>query len=97
MYYTLMHPLRLCLQVERYDYFFTSLAKKGITTFAFDQRGWGRTAQKTNTEGITDLKRQLQDLEFFLARELSLYNPEKLFLFGHSMVRERKQLTFATA
>ncbi|KAK9896437.1 lysophospholipase [Cystobasidium minutum MCA 4210] len=71
--------------VERYDYFFSSLANRGITTFAFDQRGWGRTAQKTNTEGITDLKRQLKDLEFFLARELNTYNPEKLFLFGHSM------------
>lgn len=82
-------PFLIRPQVERYNYFFTALAQKGISTFAFDQRGWGRTAQKTNTQGITDLRRQLQDLEYFTSRELARCQPMKLFLFGHSMVSRR--------
>lgn len=85
---TLTSPIaKHSLQVQRYNYFFTSLAERGISTFAFDQRGWGQTGQKTNTQGVTDLKHQLEDLEFFLQQELRRNENQKLFLFGHSMVR----------
>jgi len=70
--------------VERYDFFFTSLAQAGIETFAYDQRGFGRTAKENGTQGITTTSDQLKDLDYFIQREARATN-HKLFLFGHSM------------
>ena len=72
--------------VERYNYFFGKFADRGISVFAFDQRGWGQTGQKDKSFGITSLEKQLKDLEFFLAREEAANPNGKLFLFGHSLV-----------
>jgi len=73
--------------IERYDYYFSQFAERGISVFAFDQRGFGKTGQKTGTLGATTGAKQLSDMEFFLAKEekrLQGHN-SKIFLYGHSM------------
>lgn len=74
--------------MERYNYFFQQFAARGISVFAFDQRGWGQTGQKTKSYGITTAQKQLLDLEYFLAQEEQAYPGSKLFLYGHSMVSQ---------
>ena len=46
--------------VERYD--FSEFASKGIQVTAFDQRGFGRTAARTNTEGENETKKGLEEV-----------------------------------
>lgn len=74
-------------QIERYDYFFEQFANRGVSVFAYDQRGFGRTGQKTDTFGVTDMVKQLADMEFFLAKEEERLKGTgvPIFLFGHSM------------
>lgn len=74
--------------IERYNHVFSAFADHGISVFAFDQRGFGRTAQKTKTQGMTTMTDQLRDLEFFLAAEAkeAKLADQKLYLMGHSMV-----------
>ena len=78
--------------IGRYEHVFARYPARGVTIFAFDQRGFGRTVldlghkSKDSTYGKTDWKSQLQDIEFFakyLARE---FQDVPLFLMGHSMV-----------
>jgi len=74
--------------VARYEAWFSKLADSGIQVFAYDQRGFGRTAQKTSTQGITCLADQLKDLEYYVQRQagqISSQGSKKLFLMGHSM------------
>ncbi|KAG8862273.1 hypothetical protein FRB96_001852 [Tulasnella sp. 330] len=76
-----------------YDHFFTRFATDGnVDVFAFDQRGWGKTAcdemhkSPDGAYGLTNRKHQLNDLEFFLKREMARVGPHRpIFLFGHSM------------
>jgi len=70
--------------VQRYDFFFTKLAEAGVETFAYDQRGFGRTGQESASQGITTSQDQLKDLDYFLQREAKA-TKQKLFLLGHSM------------
>ena len=75
-------------QIERYNYFFEQFANRGVSVFSYDQRGFGRTGQKTDTFGVTDMVKQLADMEFFLAKEEERLKGSgvPIFLFGHSMV-----------
>ena len=74
-------------QVERYNYFFSQFAERGVSVFAFDQRGWGQTGAKDKSFGITTIDKQLRDVEFFLAQEERKFAGSPIFLYGHSMVR----------
>ncbi|GAA6016391.1 hypothetical protein JCM10207_003847 [Rhodosporidiobolus poonsookiae] len=73
--------------IERYDHAFPRFAQAGIAVFAYDQRGFGRTATYTpkHSQGVTSWPHQLADLAFWLAHAKSLHPDVPLFLFGHSM------------
>ncbi|GAA95178.1 uncharacterized protein L969DRAFT_96396 [Mixia osmundae IAM 14324] len=72
--------------VNRYDHVFEAFAKRGIQTFAWDQQGFGQTAAKTNTQGITSFAKQLDDVDYFVNETAGkLTDNAKLFLMGHSM------------
>jgi acylglycerol lipase len=87
-------PHSIC--IVSYDHFFTKFAANNISVFAFDQRGWGRTAcdERERSPGArygwTSRPRQLADLEFFIKREAAHITTDgkqlPLFLMGHSMV-----------
>lgn len=73
--------------VERYNYYFSQFAERGISVFAFDQRGFGKTGQKTDSLGVTSGPKQLSDIEYFLSKEEQKLHGQniKIFLYGHSM------------
>ncbi|KAI5480651.1 hypothetical protein MNV49_007578 [Pseudohyphozyma bogoriensis] len=71
--------------IERYDHVFPKFAEQGIQVFAFDQRGFGQTAQKTKTQGRTSWPEQLGDISFFVSHAYSYTPSLPLYLFGHSM------------
>ena len=85
--------------IGRYEHVFVQYPPRGITIFAFDQRGFGRTVldlghkSKDSTYGKTNWHLQLRDIEFF-ARYLAKEFPDvPLFLMGHSMVRSISDMT----
>ncbi|KAI8455482.1 acylglycerol lipase [Phakopsora pachyrhizi] len=76
--------------VARYDHVFSLHAKNGIEVFSFDQRGFGRTAARTKSQGRTSWSQALEDLNFFIVNEADpkiSFGEEviKVFLMGHSM------------
>ncbi|GAA6038080.1 hypothetical protein JCM8097_007536 [Rhodosporidiobolus ruineniae] len=72
--------------IERYDHAFPRFADQGISVFAYDQRGFGKTASfNPKSYAVTSWKEQLDDLAFFLEHARSLNPGVPLFLFGHSM------------
>ncbi|KAG8988591.1 hypothetical protein FRB90_002669, partial [Tulasnella sp. 427] len=79
--------------IARYDHVFQRVQRAGIEVFAFDQRGWGRTALDERNKspasryGLTTRTQQLADLEFFVKRESEKATAAgvPLFLWGHSM------------
>ena len=88
--------------VGRYEQTFPVYALKGISVFAYDQRGFGRTAcDKANKSpasswGVTSWKNQQDDIAFFILRERERLGPHlPIFLMGHSMVRELDHLVQA--
>ncbi|KAI0648797.1 lysophospholipase [Trametes meyenii] len=77
--------------IGRYEWAHGASASKGVTVFAFDQRGFGRTAldtahkSKKSAFGKTNLHDQLSDIEWWV-RRLNREHPElPLFIMGHSM------------
>ncbi|GAA5864113.1 hypothetical protein JCM3774_006385 [Rhodotorula dairenensis] len=74
-------------RVERYDHVFPKYAQQGIAVFAFDQRGFGKTATYTpkHSQGVTSWPQQFADIDFFLSHVLKLYPVVPVFLYGHSM------------
>ncbi len=80
---------------NNYYNLFPSLAIRGITVYAFDQRGWGRSASaksQRGDSGPTDTV--LADIRSFLNHTVSRPGPHEdvrnsastpLFLMGHSM------------
>jgi len=77
--------------IGRYEHFHPSVAEKGIAVFAYDQRGFGRTAldeQKTKGSSIgkTSWNDQMDDISWALDTVSSQYDTVPLFLMGHSMV-----------
>ncbi|KAI0821034.1 lysophospholipase [Irpex lacteus] len=76
--------------VGRYEHAHIQYPRRGITLFAFDVRGYGRTAldqekkSKDSAYGKTSWHMQMQDIEWF-GRYLERENPGvPLFLMGHS-------------
>ncbi|USW47893.1 Putative serine aminopeptidase, S33, alpha/Beta hydrolase [Septoria linicola] len=71
-----------------YGILFPTLAKQGIKTYAYDQRGWGRSVKQQSDKGNTgNTERILGDLTCFLKQILD-HETEKelpLYLMGHSM------------
>ncbi|GAA6054653.1 hypothetical protein JCM3770_002924 [Rhodotorula araucariae] len=73
--------------IERYDHVFPVYAQHGIAVFAYDQRGFGKTATYTpkHSQGVTSWKEQFGDIDHFLQHALSLFPGVPFFLYGHSM------------
>ena len=79
--------------VGRYTHFHPLLAKHGIAIFAFDQRGFGKTAQdkdghksKDSVYGKTSWNEQMADIEWALGHAMEAFPGVPVFLMGHSMV-----------
>jgi len=76
----------------RYDRAFSQWAAKDISVFAFDQRGYGKTATDEENKsayssyGKTSWKEQMLDIAFFITREKErIGSGVPIFLMGHSM------------
>ena len=78
--------------VGRYTHFHPLLAEHGIAVFAFDQRGFGKTAQdeghksKDSAYGKTSWNDQMTDIEWALRHAKEEFPGVPVFLMGHSMV-----------
>jgi acylglycerol lipase len=80
--------------VGRYEQTFPVYASNGISVFAYDQRGFGRTAcdiankSPKSSWGVTSWKQQQEVIAFFILRERERLGPQlPIVLMGHSMVR----------
>lgn len=80
--------------IGRYEHVHVNYPKKGIVVFAYDQRGFGKTAldakrSKDSAYGKTSWKDQLGDAEFWVhhLRAKKEWEGVPIFLMGHSMVR----------
>lgn len=79
--------------IGRYEHAHVKYPPRGITVFAFDLRGYGRTAldkkHKSNDSayGKTNWEWQMQDIEFFGRYLKKEYPDVPLILMGHSAVR----------
>ena len=85
--------------ISRYEDFFSALAKAGITVFAYDQRGFGRTVHLNNGTGefsgvsggrgmvVGDAGRYVEDTlaDVYRAVMFSAIENVPHFLMGHSM------------
>ncbi|KAF8648506.1 hypothetical protein AX16_006212 [Volvariella volvacea WC 439] len=78
--------------IARYKHFHPRLAAEGIAVFAFDQRGFGLTAQDTegnkskdSSYGKTSWNDQMQDIDYMLGHVKETFKGVPLFLMGHSM------------
>lgn len=67
-----------------YPAFFNSLADHSIQSFAYDQRGWGRSVTQPSQRGLTGPTALVLDDLTSILRSL-LPSPVPLFLMGHSM------------
>jgi len=79
--------------VGRYTHFHPLLAERGITVFAYDQRGFGLTAQDTEGKkskgsayGKTSWKDQMRDVDWAISHVKETFKGLPIFLMGHSMV-----------
>ncbi|TCD65571.1 hypothetical protein EIP91_002491 [Steccherinum ochraceum] len=77
--------------VGRYEASFPAFSERGVTLFAFDQRGFGRTALDTEKKskdasyGKTSWARQLEDIEWWVKYLVKEHPGVPVFLMGHSM------------
>lgn len=74
----------------RYEHVHARYPANHITVFAYDGRGFGRTAldpAHKSPYGKTSWQHQLADLEFWAQHLAKEYPNTPLFLMGHSMVR----------
>jgi acylglycerol lipase len=102
------HPKALLIFVHgfgehigRYEHVHTSFATRGITVFAYDQRGFGKTAldekrSKDSAYGKTSWKDQVADMEWAIKYARGELGDLPTFLMGHSMVRSRIMKTALT-
>lgn len=78
--------------IGRYEQAHVQYPPRSVTVFAFDLRGYGRTAldgahkSKDAAYGKTNWGWQLQDIEFFAKRLAQEFPGIPLFLMGHSAV-----------
>jgi len=76
--------------VNRYLHVFGRLAQSNIRVVAFDQRGFGRTAQSSHEYGLTgNMKQVLSDIDWFITEELKKDLKIPIFIYGHSMGGQR--------
>ncbi|KAG1758353.1 alpha beta-hydrolase [Suillus occidentalis] len=77
--------------VARYEHVFPAWSARGLAVFAYDQRGFGRTAldmerkSKESSYGKTSWKEQFQDIEWAVNHAKSEFGSIPVFLYGHSM------------
>ncbi|OAX40215.1 alpha/beta-hydrolase [Rhizopogon vinicolor AM-OR11-026] len=77
--------------IARYEHVFPAWSARDIAVFAYDQRGFGRTAldserkSKNSSYAKTSWKEQLQDLEWAIGHAKGEFGSIPLFLYGHSM------------
>jgi acylglycerol lipase len=78
--------------IGRYTHFHPLLSARGIAVFAYDQRGFGLTAQdtkgnksKSSAYGKTCWKDQLADIEWAVEHTRKSFEGKPVFLMGHSM------------
>ncbi|KAF8421550.1 Alpha/Beta hydrolase protein [Boletus edulis BED1] len=77
--------------IARYEHVFPTWSSRGIAVFAYDQRGFGRTAQdeqhksKNSAYGKTSWTAQLEDLEWAVQHTKQQFPDVPVFLYGHSM------------
>ncbi|RDX44035.1 lysophospholipase [Lentinus brumalis] len=76
--------------VGRYEQFHPRCARRGITVFAYDMRGFGRTAldeehrSPDEAYGKTDRSVELRDLEWWVQHVRRTYSDVPIFVMGHS-------------
>ena len=79
--------------IARYDEVHTVWASRGVTVFAYDLRGFGRTAlddahkSPASAYGRTSTALELRDVEFWADHAASAHPGLPLFLMGYSAVR----------
>ncbi|KAH7928716.1 alpha/beta-hydrolase [Leucogyrophana mollusca] len=76
--------------VARYAHVFPAWADRGIAVFAYDQRGFGRTAlgderSKDSAYAKTSWPEQLADVEWAVQHVRREFKGVPVFLYGHSM------------
>ncbi|KAF9243221.1 alpha beta-hydrolase [Melanogaster broomeanus] len=77
--------------IARYEHVFPTWSSSGIAVFAYDQRGFGRTAldEKNLSKGSayakTSWREQLQDIEWAIQHVKTEFSGIPVFLYGHSM------------
>lgn len=78
--------------IGRYDHVFPKWSARGISVFAFDQRGFGKTALDTSHKskhsvyGKTSGFEQREDIEWAIKHVKAESGAVPLFLMGQSMV-----------
>lgn len=78
--------------IGRYTSFFAEFPPSGITVFAYDLRGFGRTALDEDLRssdaafGKTSTLHEQEDMEWWVTYVALKYPSLPLFLLGHSMV-----------
>lgn len=78
--------------IGRYEWAHGVYAWRSVTVFAYDQRGFGRTAldgahrSKQSAYGKTSWREQLADIEWWVKHLKKEHPNVPLFLMGHSMV-----------
>ncbi|GAB7358583.1 hypothetical protein MBLNU230_g2643t1 [Neophaeotheca triangularis] len=70
---------------DTHDPLFPMLAEQGITTYSFDQRGWGRSVRNPKQKGLSGPTSQVMDDITFFIKQLPNDESTPLFLMGHSM------------
>lgn len=77
----------------RFAHFHPLFAARGVAVFAYDQRGFGLTAQDTegnrskdSAYGKTSWKEQMADIEWAVGHARTEFADVPVFLMGHSMV-----------
>lgn len=80
--------------VGRYAHFHPLLSQREIAVFAFDQRGFGKTAldtegnkSKDSAYGKTSWSEQMMDISWAIEHAKKTFSGVPTFLMGHSMVR----------
>lgn len=75
--------------IDRYTHVFPRFANAGYKVFAFDQRGFGRSAHErpgNPKAGLTNWKLALGDIQKLIFEFAKQNEGMPLFLMGHSMV-----------
>lgn len=70
---------------DQHATFFQNIAKHGIQTHAFDQRGWGKSVHEPKQKGLSGPTSQIMDDITHMIQSLPQEGSVPTFLMGHSM------------